>query len=428
MDAGSAGPHTSSPRLLQGGRIFALVALGGGLLICLKAFQPWVAGWFATDRGVGISGPSREGPIAASIPVGKLILALGIAVVIGEALFIFLSSDRARIVIATGVALASLAIWALIETLDLSSLAPTISGTQLPECDHELTRLPCVAFGGFTGSADLVRPGVWGATVFGVLALVRARSSRVPQTSQVSRGTEATPHPSEPSPVPASSAGSTRRRGWSDLRIFKVILITVTAVLGIPIVLLVGAFFLASRESPPSLRLTCPESMEVGTYVQLRAGGEQQVTHIDWEVEPLGSANFGTEQKERRENVGTDGRTGTIFLYAVRPGTIQGHGGRPLRESVRRHQPGHGPMLDPITIGVTRSSGTRRCTDEGILMTRPTAPDTVPIGQRPLGGDERTRTADPLLAKQPSLSAVLGGIFAGRKPSVEAKLSAVTEA
>ena len=80
MEVGSAGPRARCSRLLKGGRIFAPVALGGGLLICLKTFQPWVAGSFAADGDVGISGTSRVGPVAASVPIGKLILALCIVV------------------------------------------------------------------------------------------------------------------------------------------------------------------------------------------------------------------------------------------------------------------------------------------------------------------------------------------------------------
>jgi hypothetical protein len=220
-DEGSARPSSfSSRRLLEGGRIFALLAAVGGILTCLGATSRWIRVYPST---VGFEGSLLLRPITGPSPtLARGALVGGIAIVVLVGCFIAMSGTSRRRWFAATIVLSALAVALTFhdQRIDdpLSFVPLGIRGGLLP-CDPVQPFSPCLTV---RPQAEKIEWGGWIAVFWGTLALMRAGSERRARSAEA---------PPEVSGVIA------RMRSASDLRILAW-MVAGTAVAGI--VLYVG--------------------------------------------------------------------------------------------------------------------------------------------------------------------------------------------
>jgi hypothetical protein len=183
---------TTRPRvafMLRGGRIFMILAIGGGLLTCWGAVSTRVS-VFTSMASFGdgvvvrpISGPNPTMALAA--------LASGLVMVILALSFIVLRRTNRRAVLAVALILTGIGTaWAFTDLRigDPASLVPAELLSGLPICRTEVLG-PCVHV---YWPTETIVWGGWIAAFWGALALIRVRPSMAASThAGVKRGVPA---------------------------------------------------------------------------------------------------------------------------------------------------------------------------------------------------------------------------------------------
>ncbi len=158
----------SSARVFEGGRIFALLALVGGVMTCWGAVRNWVFLLPVTASGDGR--PIWLRPIAGPNPsLARAALAAGVVIVMCSIVFVALRRDVPRIVSMAVLILAG--IWTAVVFHDLHVTDPLhlvpLQQRGLPVCGTA----PCIEVITLT---EWIEWGAWVAIFWGVMALVRA--------------------------------------------------------------------------------------------------------------------------------------------------------------------------------------------------------------------------------------------------------------
>ena len=158
----------SSARIFEGGRIFALLALVGGMMTCWGAVRKWV--YVLPVSASSFGRPICLRPIAGPNPaLARQALAAGVVIVMCGIAFVALRRDATRITLIAVLILAG--IWTAFAFHDLHVADPVnfvpLQQRGLPVCPAA----PCIEVITLT---EWIEWGSWVAIFWGVIALVRA--------------------------------------------------------------------------------------------------------------------------------------------------------------------------------------------------------------------------------------------------------------